>query len=247
MSIEHRLTEALHVLDQVEPSPDLFARMGRSVQEDKASRRRRAFFAIATLLLGAGVTGWITLSASVTATGQWRIDGWRLVVAYLALAAGVIVAMAPNIRRFGEAFVEEVFHLSPQTGRHFATALDISYYVLFTGIALVDADVWRLDDSVRLAPAAEQFAGRLAFLLLVMGVLHAVNIALLPVLGLIFNSIARAAARRVAGSSAPEESWQARRADAIAHGFAVGLAVLALSIVVSIFLGGPGTLLVWGG
>jgi hypothetical protein len=176
--------------------------------------------------------------------GHLFIDGWRLALAFIALAGAIIIALAPHIRRFARSFVDDVFHLSPATGARFLVVLDIAYYTGFTGLVLVDADAWSLGERLLLFPALDDFAVRLGFLLFAMGALHAVNIAFLPVLGLIYNSIVRTDLRRRAGVSAPPESMRARTVDRHARSFAVGIVVLALALALTFLVGGPGGLII---
>ena len=110
-------------------------------------------------------------------------------------------------------------------------------------VLLVDADLWGLGERLVLSSGLEDFVGRLAFLLLAMGLLHSVNLAAMPILGLIYNSLVRVDLRHGAGQDAPPESMRARVADRAAHGFAVGLAVIALSVLFTLVVGGQGALL----
>lgn len=245
MTVEERLTAAFRELDAVHPSPDLFARVERSLAEDRAFRRRRLQVVLSTVLGLAVVSAWVAASATRGLAGHLFIDGWRLALAFVALAGGLIVALAPHIRRFARSFVDDVFHLSPETGGRFLAVLDIAYYALFVGLILVDADAWGLGERLLLYPALDDFAFRLGFLLLVMGVLHAINIAFMPVLGLIYNSIVRADLRRRAGSGAPAVSARARAVDRNARGFAIGVAVTALAIAFTIATSVPGLLAGW--
>ena len=52
MTVEQRLRDALHRADGYAPSPDLFARVQRSIEEDRAHRRRMGKI---TIGIGAGV------------------------------------------------------------------------------------------------------------------------------------------------------------------------------------------------
>ena len=247
MSIERRLIDALHGVDDFEPSPDLFARVERSLAEDRAFRRRR-FLVIVLVVAGLAVVGaWIGLSVTSGLTGRAFIEGWRLTVAYLALAGATVISVAPHIRRFGRSFIDDVFHLSPETGGRFLIVLDIAYYTAFTGLVLVDADAWGIGTRLLLLPSLEDLAFRYAMLLLAMGLLHAVNIAFLPVLGLVYNSIVRLDLRRRAGEQAPPESMRARSADRNARSFAIAIAVLALAVAFTLLVGGPGSLTLGGG
>lgn len=239
MTIEQRLIDALHELDDYRPSPDLFARVERSLAEDQAFRRRRLVSIISVVAGLALVSGWVGLSSQVGPTGRLVIQGWRLAVVFIAVAAAIVVVLAPNVRRFARSFVDEVFHLSPETGGRFLVVLDFAYYLIFAGLILVDADLWGLGRRLVLSAALEDLAFRLGFLLVVMGALHVVNIAFLPVLGLIYNSIVRSQLRRVAGEDAPPEAMQARVADRNARSLAIGLTVLAAALAVSLLAGAP--------
>jgi len=190
----------------------------------------------------AAVATWVGLSAGEGTTGALLIDGWRITVAYLAVAGAVIVALAPNIRRFARSFIDDVFHMTPEIGGRFIAVLDIAYYTFFTGLLLVDADSWTLTDKLRLGSAIDDLAARVGFLLLAMGALHAVNLAMLPILGLIHASTVRRDLRRRAGRDVPAESMAAKRADSAARGFAVALVTLAVAIVISFLIGAPGLL-----
>lgn len=243
MTVERRLSDALRELDAFDPSPDLFARVERSVAEDRVFRRRRMLAIVSTALGLATVAVWVITSARRGVTGALSIDGWRLAIAFVALAGGLVVALAPHIRRFGRSFVDDVFHLSPETGGRFLAVLDIAYYSLFAGLILIDADGWGLGESLLLYPALDDFAFRLGSLLAVMGVLHATNIAFLPALGLVYNSIVRSDLRRRAGDEArPTESTRARAMDRNARGLAIGIAVTALAIAFTIAVSVPGGL-----
>jgi hypothetical protein len=246
MTIERRLIDALHELDDFEPSADLFARVERSLVEDRAFRRRRLLIAVWVVGGLAGIVAWVALSAQRGVAGNRYIEGWRLTLAYLALAGATVIAIAPHIRRFGRSFIDDVFHLSPETGKHFLIVLDIAYYTTFTGMVLVDADAWGIGDRLLLLSSLEDLAFRFALLLLAMGLLHAVNIAFLPVLGLIYNSIVRLDLRRRAGEEAPSESMRARTADRHARSFAIAIAVTALAVALTVLMSGPGGLILGG-
>lgn len=242
MTLEQRLVDALHSADGFDPSLDLFTRVERSIDEDRQFRRRRLHATI-LVLLGMAIVGFsLGLSVRAGFGGRLMIDAANIAIVHLALSAGIIVALAPAIRRFGRAFLDDVFHLSPETGTRLTLMLDIAYYTAFTGLILIDADSWELGRVVPLAPALESLATRLGVLLLAMGVLHAVNIAFLPILGLVHNSIVRRHARGVAASHAPPETAAARVADRNARSIAIGIFLLAVAvggfIVVALVAGG---------
>ncbi|MEE8489776.1 MAG: hypothetical protein V3S43_05520, partial [Acidimicrobiia bacterium] len=54
MTVEERLTAAFRAADQYQPSPDLFAKVTRSIEED-ASHRRRVRRLVGTLIAAFGL------------------------------------------------------------------------------------------------------------------------------------------------------------------------------------------------
>lgn len=236
MTLERRLREALHQVDSFQPSLDLFARVKRSVAEDARFRRRRMVAVLGSLLVAATM-GVFVASAARLVDGTPVVDTWRLVLVNFTLAGALITTIAPNIRRFARSYVDDVFHLSPVTGGRFLAVLDVAYYLFFGGLTLIDFDQWDLAGQVGIAIGLEMLAERIGFLILVMGVLHAINIASLPLLGLIINSTMRRALRARAGSAAPPESARARRVEANTKGIVVAIVALAASGVFAVILG----------
>lgn len=238
MTIEERLTDALHEADRFEPSPDLFARVGRSITEDLAHRRRmvRNYLSILVGLLL--ITGYFALVVSSGTTGETTIAAWEIRLFQLAVLGVLVIVLGPNIRRFARSYVADIFHLSPETGDRFLAVLDVAYYLVFAGLILVDADFGPLETEVALGAALNESAVAFGFLLLVMGLLHAMNIMAMPFLGLVFNSMTRLALRREAGAAAPPETLRARSADRNARAFVIALVVAALALAVT-FLMGP--------
>jgi hypothetical protein len=232
MTVEDRLREALHEADRIHPSVDLFQRLTLSLEESRARRRRLVKGVVATLLFLAMLAGYLSWAVG---SSDGAVEGWKIVLPQLVISAVVIVTLGPNIRRFGIGFIDDVFHLTPKTGRRFLAVLDIAYYLTFAGLMLVDADVWQLTSEVPIQTHLESSADSLAFLLLAMGVLHAVNIASLPVLGLIYNSIARAGLR--SSGAAPPELLSARAADRNARAFAIGVVVALAAVLAGLLLG----------
>jgi len=241
MTIEERLTDALHEADQFEPSLDLFARVGRSISEDLAHRRRLLRIYLSVLLgvvLSVGYFGLVVSSSSHGLT----IAAWEIKLFEVAEMGVLVIVLAPNIRRFARSFVADVFHLSAATGGRFLVVLDIAYYLVFTGLILGNADFGPPRAELALPSAFEDTAFTLAFLLLFMGLLHAVNIATLPFVGLVFNSVIRLTLRREAGDAAPPMSVRAESAESNAKTLVIVIVVLAVAVAVPII-----ALLVIGG
>jgi len=237
MTIEERLTDALQEADRFEPSPDLFARVNRSIAEDRAHRRRLTMF-FASVVAGALlVAGYLRLVVSTGASG-FTIAAWESALLDLAILGGLLIVLGPTIHRFARSYVADVFHLSPETGHHFLVVLDLAYYIFFAGLILVEADAYgALGKEIPLAEGLASTASRVAFFVLFMGVLHAINIVALPFVGLVFNSTTRLAFRREAGDEAPPENQRSRIVDRLAREFVVALVVVALVVVLTLGIG----------
>jgi len=241
MTIEQRLTEALHGADEYLPSPDLFAKVQRSIEEDTAHRRRvqRA------LLWAAGglavAVAWVAAFLDFgggTATMPW----WTLELLTAAIMVAIVIVLGPVIRRFGSELTLDVFRSNRTTSQRFLALLDIAYYLVFAAFILMTTSfsahtAW----GGRLAAQLEHEVMRLGGLLLVMGVLHALTIAVLPVMGLVFASNWRRAARRKLGESAPAPLLGAEKADRVATiivwSVAALVALQVLLVVVPALLG----------
>jgi len=239
VTTEERLVDALRQADSFQPSPDLYARLERSIAEDRRHRRRVWGWSLGSAIGLGLITLWVIVSSGRAVDGSPTIEGWRLAVAYLALVGGVIVSLGPLLRRFGAGLLDGVFVLHPETGRTFIRVLDVAYYAVFVGLALVDADQWQLDATLALREGLEARLDNVAFVLLAMGILHTLNIVVLPVIGLVSNSLVRRDARREPGSAIPPESPRARRVDGHVQTIVIVLVVLALAFALPLALGAP--------
>lgn len=240
MTLEQRLTEALHYADDFEPSPDLFARVERSITEDLAFRRRRLWM-IASIVAGLGaMAAYLALVVGSGPQGTTVVT-WKIELLVTAIMGAMVIVLAPNIRRFGRGFVSDVFVLSPETGQRYLKLLDLSYYLVFTGLILVTADLSTLSAVVDFPEAIVDSTWRLGVFLLAMGVLHALNVSALPFVGLVMNAVVRLARRRAAGDDAPPAALRAVWADRLARDFVIALLALAivggLTIVVNVIFG----------
>jgi hypothetical protein len=237
MTIEERLTDALHEADRFEPSPDLFARVNRSIAEDRAHRRRLTMLFSSLAAAALLMAGYFRLVLSTGPSGV-TIAAWESVLLDLAILGGLLIVLGPTIRRFARSYVADVFHLNPETGHHFLVVVDLAYYIFFAGLILVNADAYGpLGSEIPLAEGLSSTASRVAFFLLSMGVLHAINIMALPFVGLIFNSTTRLVLRREAGDSAPVEDQGSRMVDRLARDFVVAVVVVALGFVLTLGIG----------
>jgi hypothetical protein len=232
MTIEQLLTDALKGADEYQPSPDLFAKVQRSIEEDAAHRRRVG----RTFLLAAGglavAMAWVAAFLEI-GDGTVTIPWWTLEILTTAIMIVVVVGLGPLIRRFGTDLTSEVFRSNRETSGRFLALLDIAYYLVFAAFVLMTTSLSAPSEwSGRLGPLVEHELARIGGLLLVMGILHALTIASLPVMGLVFASNWRRADRNALGAGAPEPAPGAERADRVATIIVwVVAAVLALQVI----------------
>ena len=189
MTTEQRLTAALRSTERYGASPDLWSRVVHSIEEDRRHRRLvwTAGSLVAVALAAAIVVGALSIEVR---NGRNRID-WRVLESLeIGVATALILAMAPAIRRFGRGYVGDIFRTSVATGERLLRLLDVAYYLLFAGYVLITT---RLSAPIAFAnidigDQIEQAAIRLGGLLLLLGVLHAVTLMAMPVVGLVFNT-----------------------------------------------------------
>jgi hypothetical protein len=186
-AIETRLRDALvSGAAAVHESPDLFARVRLSIEEDRrlrAQRRRR--IAVFACLVGA-------IAAVATATtdpdleqGRLLMDWWVLELITTALLIGIALWLGPLIKRFGRSYAADVFRANPRTGKSFIVLTDVAYYLIFFAYILFTVSYepkggW--DDVVTPAQLQHETA-RIGGILLIIGLLHGLNLLALPVMG----------------------------------------------------------------
>jgi multisubunit Na+/H+ antiporter MnhC subunit len=238
MSLESRLTEALHQRDDYQPSVDLFARVRRSIEEDQ-DHRRRIRRAGATAVAGLGLLGiFVAAIADHDPDGVLVLPKWSIQVVMFALLTTCLLVFGPAIRRLGQPYLADAFHINPATGGRFSRLLDIAYYLFFGGGIITSLDLTKAGS---LVPASEglESGGNVAVFLTILGLAHVGNLLLLPIVGLLFGSVTRRARRRAAGSEAPPISRRAQNTDrlalaivltAVSIGIGGGLLVVALVI-----------------
>ena len=228
MSLERRLTEALRQADRYQPSVDLFARLSRSIQEDQAHRRRTRTWS-AAVVVGFGILASFLIGlADRDPDGVLVLPKWSMQVVVFAVLTSCLLVLGPAIRRLGQPYLADVFHMSPATGDRFSRLLDIAYYLFFGGGILSSLD---LTQAGSLVPASESLrfgVKQIALFLTALGLAHVGNLLLLPVVGLLFTSLTRRARRRVAGSEAPPVSEKARRTDRLAMAILLTVVLLGM-------------------
>lgn len=230
MSLERRLTEALHHADDYEPSVDLFARLSRSIEEDRSHRRRLGVTIGGAVAGVSGAAVFLGMLAGRDTEGLLVFPKWSIQLLLFVSLATCLIVLGPVIRRLGQPYLTDVFHMSPATGDRFSRLLDLAYYLAFGGGILSSVDLT--------APASQVEVGGEAVLsalfaaarfVALLGLAHAGNLLLLPVIGLLFSSITRLARRRAAGIDAPPISRKARTADRLASGIVLVAVLLAIA------------------
>jgi hypothetical protein len=187
-STEQRLHDALRADHSGRASPDLFARVLGSIDDDRARRRRLRINLAIGAALAAALAATI-LIATPRENGSLVMDWWILELMVTALLVGLALWLGPFIKRFGRAYAADVFHDNPQTGKSYIVLTDIVYYLIFTAyilftVRLEPIEPWLTDVT---AQQVRESAVRVGGILLIIGVLHGLNIVLMPILGRLFS------------------------------------------------------------
>ena len=113
------------------------------------------------------------------------MDWWILeLIKFLALAA-LAVSLHQLIRRFGKNYVADIFRATPQVGRNFVILADFAYYLIFIAYILFNVHFAPAEDWARVINATqlEEFVFSLAGICLIIGILHGLNVFVLPFIG----------------------------------------------------------------
>jgi hypothetical protein len=186
--LEDRISHAL-ASSPTTPSPDLFERVLDSIDADR--RRRRT-----GLLVAAGATALVALTTVAVLTltprspnGALAMPWWILEVATTLVLVAIALWLGPFIKRFGRAYAADVFHDNPLTGKSYIVLTDIVYYLIFSAYILftvrVDAPSYYRGDVHPDLVKVELV--RIGGILLIIGVLHGLNLVIMPVLGRLFS------------------------------------------------------------
>ena len=116
---------------------------------------------------------------------------WILELATTLVLVAIAVWLGPFIKRFGRAYAADVFHDNPLTGKSYIVLTDIVYYLIFAAFILMTANfapIWENEFTGLVTPEQVQASVlRIGAILLIIGLLHGVNIVLMPVLGRLFS------------------------------------------------------------
>lgn len=185
MSVETRLRDALLAeAAQVAESPDLFARVVRSIEEDRIRRRRHRRGA-AGIALGLGGIAAVLLAVIDVRKGDVLMDWWVLELITTGVLVGLALYLGPLIKRFGRAYAADVFRANPRTGKSFIVLTDIAYYLIFASYILFTVTFELPSDWAGVVNGAQlkSEVTRVAGIVLIIGLLHGVNLLALPVIG----------------------------------------------------------------
>lgn len=168
----------------LDESDDLFARVQLSGEEDRRLRRqRRRRFAVVACL--AGTVAAVVFATTERSRGEWVMDWWVLETIWFAGMVLLALWLGPFIRRFGKSYAADVFRANPRTGKSFIVLMDVAYYLIFSAYILF-AVKFQPDSGWSHTVNAEQLQGtatRFGGILLIVGVLHGLNVLLLPMIG----------------------------------------------------------------
>jgi type III secretory pathway component EscS len=189
--LERRLHDALRAgADVVQPAPDLFARVQGSIQDDRRrrSQRRRGAAVVAAL---AGALLAVLVAVSDVQEGRLLMDWWVLEVITTVILIGLALWLGPFIKRFGRSYAADVFRANPRTGKSYIILADLVYYLLFAAYILFTVRFDRPTDWPPTVSAGQlQYeTARVGGILLIIGLLHGLNILIMPVLGRLFFSL----------------------------------------------------------
>ena len=181
--LERLLSEALHDAgSHVAPSEDLFARIRSGIADDRIRRRRRR------AIVGGGVAAAVialTIALFTLTQGDPHMSWWILELVVFGVLAALALILGPFIKRFGRSYAADVFRSNPATGKSFIVLTDFAYYLIFSAYILFTTQIERPRDwGMSVGPEqVENSIIRVGGILLIIGLLHGVNLLVLPIIG----------------------------------------------------------------
>jgi hypothetical protein len=112
---------------------------------------------------------------------DWQVLEWLVALVLLLLAVG----LHRLIRWFGKTYAMDVFQATPEVGRSFVVLADIAYYLIFAAYILSNIrfqlpEKW----TATVSPLQiESSVSRIAGICALIGVLHGINVFVLPFIG----------------------------------------------------------------
>ncbi len=188
-AVEQRLRDALFdEAEGLDESDDLFSRVSLSINDDRQMRRqRRARFAVIGCLLGAVLA--VVFGTTERTNGELVMDWWVLELLWFAGMVFLALWLGPFIRRFGKSYAADVFRANPRTGKSFIVLMDVAYYLIFFAFILFtvrfepDSGWGQTVNAAQLQAVTVRLGG----ILLIVGLLHGLNVLMLPIIGRILT------------------------------------------------------------
>ena len=188
-AVEQRLRDALFdEADALDESDDLFARVTLSIEDDRTLRRqRRRRLAVIGCLVGAIAA--VVFATTERTKGELVMDWWVLELLWFAGMVFLALWLGPFIRRFGKSYAADVFRANPRTGKSFIVLMDVAYYLIFFAFILFtvqfepDAGWGQTVNAAQLQAVTVRLGG----ILLIVGLLHGLNVLMLPIIGRILT------------------------------------------------------------
>ena len=113
-----------------------------------------------------------------------RFAAWVIELITNIVLIALAVGLGPFIKRFGRAYAADAFRANPRTGKSYLVLTDVAYYLIFTSFVLFTVTFVEPSDWVGSTGAQlKHEVARIGGILLIMGVLHALNVVALPVIG----------------------------------------------------------------
>ncbi len=188
-SLEQRLIAAFaDARTSVTESPDLFARVTRSL-EDSVARRRWRWTVAGWLLAFLAANAGLALALSYSNDRGFIMKWWVIELITNIVLIAIAVGLGPFIKRFGRSYAADVFRANPRTGKSYLVLTDVAYYLIFTSFVLftvtfVEPSDWQVSTGAQMKSEVARVGG----ILLLMGILHAANVVALPIIGGLLSS-----------------------------------------------------------
>lgn len=205
IDLEQRLLDAFaDARASMQENPDLFARVTRSLEDQRTRRRFRRRLAVGVLgFLAANAT--LAIALSDFDNRRFTMPWWVIELITNTVLVALAVGLGPFIKRFGRSYAADVFRANPRTGKSYLVLTDVAYYLIFSSfvlftVTLVEPDSWSRSTGEQLQHELARVGG----ILLIMGVLHAANVVALPLIGRLLSRTDRLdEARRAVSTGAP--------------------------------------------
>ena len=188
-ALEARLVDAFaEARTSVFENPDLFARVTGSVSDARIRRRFRVTLA-AWILCFIAANAVLALALSDFNNRRFNMNWWVIELITNIVLIAIAIGLGPFIKRFGRSYAADVFRANPRTGKSYLVLTDVAYYLIFTAFVLftvtfVEPARWKLSTGTQLKSEVARVGG----ILLIMGILHAVNVVALPIIGRLLSS-----------------------------------------------------------